>query len=203
MNRVERRRFLIAAGALLAAPLAAEAQQAAKVARIGYLSPNLAASPHLRDAFLQGLRDLGYVEGRNVVIEYRDAEGKLERLPALAAELVALKVDVILAEGGTLGPRVAMQATRTIPIVFAGAGDPVGSGLVTSLARPGGNVTGLSSLGPELVGKRLELLKQAVPGVDRVAVLRQPGALGERTDKGHAEGSRRRGAGAGGAAAIH
>ena len=187
MNRVQRRQFLIAAGALLATPLAADGQQAAKVARIGYLSLNLAASPHLRDAFLQGLRDLGYVEGRNVVIEYRDeyrdAEGKRERLLALAAELVALKVDVILAEGGTLGPRVAMQATTTIPIVFAGAGDPVGSGLVTSLARPGGNVTGLSSLGPELVGKRLELLKQAVPGVDRVAVLFLPGALGERTEK--------------------
>ena len=116
------------------------------------------------------------------MIEYRYAEGKVDRLPALAAELVALKVDVIVAEGGTLGPRVAMQATRTIPIVFV-AGDPVGSGLVTSLARPGGNVTGLSGIGPELVGKRLELLKQAVPGVDRVAVLWLPGALGERTDK--------------------
>jgi ABC-type uncharacterized transport system substrate-binding protein len=168
---------------LLAAPLAAEAQQAAKIARIGFLSPNLAATPSLPEAFRQGLRDLGYVEGRNVVIEYRDAEGKVERLPALAAELVTLKVDVILAEGGTLGPRVAMQATRTIPIVFAAAGDPVGSGLVTSLARPSGNVTGLSGLNPELIGKRLELLKQAVPGVDRVAVLRQPGALGERTAK--------------------
>ena len=169
---------------LLAAPLAAEAQQAAKVARIGYLSPNLAASPHLREAFRQGLRDLGYVEGRNVVIEYRDAEGKVERLPALAAELVALKVDVIVAEGGnTLVPLAAKQATRTIPIVFAAAADPVGSGLVTSLARPGGNVTGLSSLGPELVGKRLELLTQAVPGVGRVAVLWLPGALGERTEK--------------------
>jgi len=180
LNRVERRQFLIAAGGLLAAPLGAEAQQAAKVARIGYLSPNLAASPHLREAFLHGLRDLGYVEGRNVVIEYRDAEAKRERLPALAAELVALRVDVILADGGTLGPRVAMQATRTIPIVFASAADPVGSGLVTSLARPGGNVTGLSVLSPELVGKRLELLKQAVPGVDRVAVLQGGGALGER-----------------------
>ena len=182
MNRVQRRRFLIAAGALLAIPLA-DGQQAAKVARIGHLSPNLAANPHLRDAFLQGLRDLGYVEGRNVVIEYRDAEGKLERLPALAAELVALKVDVIVAEGGTLGPRVAMRATTTIPIVFAGAGDPVGSGLVTSLARPGGNVTGLSSLSAEVVGKRLELLTQAVPGLDRVAILREPVALGERTAK--------------------
>ena len=179
---MDRRDTILALLALGAAPLAAEAQQAAKVARIGYLSPNLAASPYLRDAFLQGLRDLGYVEGRNVVIEYRDAEGKLERLPALAAELVALKVDVILAEGGTLGPRVAQQATRTIPIVFA-AGDPVGSGLVTSLARPGGNVTGLSAFAPELVGKRLELLKQAVPGVSRVAVLWQPGAFGERTEK--------------------
>ena len=181
---ITRRKLIVALGAgALTAPLSSFAQQAAKVARIGYLSPNLAASPHLRDAFLQGLRDLGYVEGRNVVIEYRDAEGKRERLDALAAELVALKVDVILAEGGTLGPRVAMQATRTIPIVFAGAGDPVGSGLVTSLARPGGNVTGLSSLGSELVGKRLELLKQAVPGVDRVAVLREPVALGERAAK--------------------
>ncbi len=179
---MDRRDTVLALLALGAAPLAAEAQQAARVARIGYLSPNVAASPHLRDAFLQGLRDLGYVESRNIVIDYRDADGKLERLPALAAELVALKVDLILAEGGTLGPRVAQRATRTIPIVFV-AGDPVGSGLVTSLARPGGNVTGLSSFGAELVGKRLELLKQAVPGVDRVAVLRQPTALGEHTAK--------------------
>src|SRR6266581_7812645 len=155
---MDRRDTVLALLALGAAPFAAEAQQAAKIARIGYLAGDLATAAHLPEAFRQGLRDLGYVEGRNVVIEYRDAEGKLERLPALAGELVALKVDVILAEGGTLGPRVAMQATRTIPIVFV-AGDPVGSGLVTSLARPGGNVTGLSGLGPELVGKRLELLK--------------------------------------------
>ena len=168
----------------LAAPLAAEAQQAAKVARIGYLSPHLATSPHLREAFRQGLRDLGYVEGRNLVIEYRDAEGKVERLPALAAELVALKVDVIVTEGGnTAAPLAAKQATGTLPIVFASAADPVGSGLVTSLARPGGNVTGLSALGPELVGKRLELLKQAVPGIDRVAVLRGGSTLGERVLK--------------------
>jgi putative ABC transport system substrate-binding protein len=170
------------AGGLLAAPLAAEAQQAAKIARIGYLTLNLAAAPHVREAFLQGLRDLGYVEGRNVVIEYRDAEGKVERLPALAAELVALKVDVILA-GGTPQALAAKQATRTIPIVFASSPDPVGSGLVTSLARPGGNVTGLSFLAPELVGKRLEQLKQALPGVSRVAVLWQPGGQGERTEK--------------------
>ena len=180
---MDRRDTVLALLALGAAPLAAEAQQAAKVARIGYLSPNLAADPIVQEAFGQGLRDLGYVEGRNVVIEYRDAEGKFERLPALAAELVALKVDVIVAAPGTLAARVAKQATRTIPIVFAVVGDPVGSGLVTSLARPGGNVTGLSNLASELVGKRLELLKQAVPGVDRVAVLWFPGALGERTDK--------------------
>jgi putative ABC transport system substrate-binding protein len=180
---MDRRDTVLALLALGAAPLAADAQQAAKVARIGYLSNGLASSPQRRDAFLQGLRDLGYVEGRNVVIEYRDAEGKLEQVPARAAELVALKVDVIFVGGGTRVALGAMQATKTIPIVFAGVGDPVESGLVTSLARPAGNVTGLSSLGAGLVGKNLELLKQAVPGVDRVAVLWVPGALGERTDK--------------------
>ena len=184
MDRVQRRDFLLAAGALLAAPLVADAQQAAKVARIGYLSNRLGAYPHLQEAFRQGLRDLGYVEGRNLVIEYRDAEGKAERLPALAAELVALQVDVIVtAAGSTSVPLAAKQATRILPIVFASAADPVASGLVTSLARPGGNVTGLSSLNAELVGKRLELLTQAVPGVGQVAVLWLPGALGERTDK--------------------
>jgi ABC-type uncharacterized transport system substrate-binding protein len=165
---------------LTLAPLAADAQQA-KIARIGYLVLNLAAASHLTEAFLQGLRDLGYVEGRNIVIEYRSAEGKLERLPALAAELVALKVNVIMA-GGPPHALAAKQATRTIPIVFASSADPVTDGLVTSLARPGGNVTGLSNLAPELVGKRLELLK-IVPGVTRVAVLWHPGALGKRTEK--------------------
>jgi len=180
---MERRAFLAGTGAvLLAVPLAAEAQQAVKITRIGYLGFNLTASPHLPEAFRQGLRDLGYVEGRNVVIEYRDAEGKPERLPALAAELVALKVDVILAPG-TPQALAAKQATRTLPIVFGAAADPVGSGLVSSLARPGGNVTGLSVVTPELVGKRLELLTQAVPGVSRVAVLWQPGNYGERTEK--------------------
>jgi putative ABC transport system substrate-binding protein len=180
---LDRRTFIgTLTGGLLAAPLSAEGQQAAKIARIGYLSPNLAASPHLPEAFRQGLRNLGYVEGRNVVIEYRDAEGKPERLPALAAELVALKVDVIVAPG-TPQALAARQATRTLPIVFATAADPVESGLVTSLARPAGNVTGLSILAPALVGKRLELLTQAVPGVSRVAVLWQPGGHDERTDK--------------------
>src|SRR5438552_8988928 len=137
MARVPRREFLIAIGALLAAPLTIEAQQAAKIARIGYLAGDLAAGPHLQEAFLQGLRDLGYIEGRNVVIEYRDAEGKLERLPTLAAELGALKIDVIMA-GGTTQALAAKQATKTIPIVFASAIDPVTDGLVASLARPGG-----------------------------------------------------------------
>jgi putative ABC transport system substrate-binding protein len=168
---------------LMLAPLATEAQQAAKVPRIGFLATSsLVANPHLQEAFRQGLRDLDYVEGRNVVIEYRSAEGKPARLPALAAELVALKVDIIFA-GNTPAALAAKQATRTIPIVFAGVGDPVGSGLVTSLARPGGNLTGLSVLAPDFLGKGLELLKQLVPGVSRVAVLWQPRGLGERTEK--------------------
>src|SRR6185295_5435185 len=164
-------------------PLAARAQQTSKVARIGYLSAGITSEPELRDAFVRGLRDLRYVEDRNVSIEYRSAEGKLDRIPGLAAELGALKVDVIFVAGGTRVTLMAMEATKTIPIIFANVGDPVESGLVTNLARPGGNVTGLSSLGPELVGKRLELLKQAIPAVDRIAVLWLPGALGERTDR--------------------
>ena len=171
---------LIAGAAALRSP-AAEAQQAAKPARIGYLALDLAASSDLREAFLQGLRDLGYIEGRNLVIEYRDAQGKPERFPALAAELVALNVDVILAGGGTLGALAAKQATTTLPIVFPGVGDPVADGLVASLARPGGNLTGLSGVSTELTGKLLELLTQAVPGVSRVAFLLKPDASPERT----------------------
>jgi putative ABC transport system substrate-binding protein len=180
---MERRTFMVMlTGGIVAAPLAAEAQQAAKIARIGFLASNLAANPHLPEAFRQGLRDLGYVEGRNVMIEYRDAEGKSERLPALAAELVVLKVDVIVV-ASTPPALAAKQATKTIPIVFTAVGDAVTDGLVASLARPGGNITGLSTAGPDLVGKRLEQLKQAVPGVSRVAVLWQPGGQGERTAK--------------------
>ena len=162
---ISRRRLLT--GFVLAwAPLGAGAQEykAGKVARIGVLGTNL-------EAFLQGLRDLGYVEGRNVVIEYRLDEGKPERLPALAAELVALRVDVIVT-AGTVQALAAKQATTTLPIVFTQVGDPVASGLVTSLRRPGGNATGLSTLAQELVAKCLEQLKQAVPGVSRVSVLR-------------------------------
>jgi putative ABC transport system substrate-binding protein len=157
--------------AILGASLAVDAQQAGKVARIGYLSPGSPTSaPHIDEAFRQGLRELGYVEGQNIVIEYRWAEGRAERLPDLAAELVNLKVDVIVA-GGTPAPLAAKHATSTIPIVMATAGDPVGSGLVASLARPGENVTGLSAISPELGGKRLQFLKEVIPGVSRVAVL--------------------------------
>ena len=181
---IDRRTFLAGTGAaLLAAPLAAGAQQATKVARIGYVATNLEANLPGREAFRQGLRDLGYVEGRNVVIEYRSAAGKLERLPALAAEVVALKVDVIVAAVGSQVALAAQKATTTVPIVFIGVGEPVASGLVTSLGRPGGNVTGLSLLFPELVAKCLEHLKQAFPAVVRVAVLWQPGASGERAEK--------------------
>jgi len=176
-------------GSLLAAPLAADARPAAKIARIGYLALNRAAGPHRQEAFLQGLRDIGYVEGRNVAIEYRDAEGRPERLPALAAELAALKVDVIVTGGGAQAALAAKQATSALPIVFAATADPVGSGLVTSLARPGGNVTGLSLIFPELVGKCQEQIKQAVPGVSRVAVLWQPGAYGERTERDMLKGA--------------
>jgi putative ABC transport system substrate-binding protein len=160
----------------------AHAQQPAKVYQIGYLgysSPTSAA--HRVEALRRGLRDLGYVEGRNLIIEDRNAGGKAERLPALAAELVARKVDVIVA-GGTITALAAKQATRTIPIVFLSV-DAVASGLVTNLARPGGNLTGLSALMPDLVGKCLEHLTQAVPKVDRVAVLWEPGGYPDSTEK--------------------
>src|SRR3989475_10261793 len=169
---IDRRVFIssLALG-LLAGPLVADAQQAGKVARIGVLAQGSSTSvAHILEAFRQGLRDLGYVEGQNIVIEYRYAEGKAERLPDLAAGVLRLKVDVIVA-GGTLAPLAAKHATRTIPIVLAAAGDPVGTGLVMSLAKPGGNVTGLSNLSADLTAKRLQLLKEVVPGVSRVAVL--------------------------------
>jgi len=181
---MDRRVFLSTIGvAMLASPLAVEAQQTANIIHLGFLSLSRAPNLHLHEAFRQRMRDLGYAEGRNVVIEYRDAEGKPERLPALAAELVALKVDVIVTGGGTPSALAAMQATKTIPIVFSSAPDPVADGLVASLARPGGNVTGSSNLTPDLVGKCLEQLKQAVPAVSRVAALWQPGAMDERTEK--------------------
>ena len=161
---------------LLAAPVAADAQQPAKVYRIGILATVPPTTPEFAliwEALTEGLRGLGYVEGQNTIIERRFSEGKFERFPDLAAELVRLKVDVIVA-AGTPAPEAARRATTAIPIVMTNHGDPVGTGLVASLARPGGNVTGLSLLFPELVGKQLELLKEAVPKVSRVAVLWNP-----------------------------
>ncbi len=144
------------------------------MARIGWLSTGSTTSHGLfLDGFREGLRELGYKEGRNITIEYRWAEGRLDRLPQLATELVQLKVDVLVTAGSP-GIRAAKQATTTIPIVMAAGGDPVGSGYVASLARPGGNITGLSNLAEDLVAKLLELLKNAVPGVSRVAVLSNP-----------------------------
>ena len=148
----------------------AEAQQPTKIPRIGHLATtSLPLVPARIEAFRQGLRELGYVEGKNIVIEWRYAEGKPDRLPALAAELVRLKVDVIVT-GGPAATRAAKEATSTIPIVMAQDSDPVGSGFVASLARPGGNITGLATLAPELSGKQLELLKEIVPKLSRVAV---------------------------------
>jgi putative ABC transport system substrate-binding protein len=156
---------------LLAFYVSVEAQQTGKVHRVGYLAaaPPPAVSARI-DAFRDRLRALGYVEGKNIVIESRYAEGKLERLPALAAELVSLRVDVILSSGPAV-TRPAKEATKTIPIVMAQDDDPVGNGFVASLARPGGNITGLSSLAPELSGKRLELLKEIIPQLTRLAIL--------------------------------
>src|SRR5437773_7228414 len=158
---------------VLADPLAAEAQQAGKMWRIGYLQTPPASTTPIRDAFRQGLSDLGYVEGRNLVIEFRDAGAKPERLAALASELVRLKVDVIVATG-TQAISAAKQATSVIPIVMTVSGDAVGTGLVASLARPSGNVTGLTLITPESAGKRLELLKEAFPKTSRIAVLWNP-----------------------------
>ena len=164
-----RRKLFVALGAsALAAPFCSFAQQpSAKLHRIGFLGPTSAGRGS--DAFRAGLRELGYVEGKNLVIEFLWAEGKYERLPELAAELVRRKVDVIVTNGP--GNLAAKSATATIPIVFATVGDAVGAGLVPSLARPGGNITGLSFFNPELAAKRLELLKEAFPRIRRIAVL--------------------------------
>jgi ABC-type uncharacterized transport system substrate-binding protein len=156
-------------GSILAAPLAAEAQQAGKrVPRIGYLDGGFLPANSGIEALRQGLRELGYVEGQDIAFEWRSAEGKADRLPGLAAELVRLKVDVIVT-GGAGATRPAKEATSTIPIVMAQDTDPVGSGFVASLARPGGNVTGLSTLHPTVSAKRLEILKETLPRLSRVA----------------------------------
>jgi len=180
------------AGGFLAAPLAAEAQQAAKVWRIGYLDQGSEDrnKPYLL-AFQQGLRDLGWIAGKNIVFEVRFAEGKTDRLPALAAELVRLKVDLI-ATSSTPAALAAKQATTTIPIVMGFAADPVGSGIVRSLARPGGNITGWTHQGLELRAKYLELLKEAVPAATRFGVLWNPANPVHQSSMGVIEASARR-----------
>ena len=170
---------ILFAGAVLAVAVTVEAQQPKKVPRIGYLIvASISPVPSARiEAFRQGLREIGYVEGKNIVIEWRSADGELDRLPALVAELVRLKVDVIVT-AGPIPTRAAKEATTMIPIVMAQDPDPVAGGFVVNLARPGGNITGLASLAPELSGKRLELLKEIIPRISRVAVLgtsSQPG----------------------------
>ncbi len=172
---ITRRRIIVALGAGALAPLASFAQQqSAKVYRIGFLGPSTGAGTATRmEAMRAGLRELGYQEGRNVVYEYRWADNNNERLPELAAELVRLKVDVLMT-GGTPGTRAAKQATTTIPIVMVHSGDAVAMGLIASLARPGGNITGTTFFDPELSAKRLELLKEIMPRIRRVAVLMNP-----------------------------
>jgi putative ABC transport system substrate-binding protein len=172
-KKITRRAFC---SMLLALPFPAHAQQAGKIYRIGFLDGSTAAgSAVLVKVFLQELSKLGWIEGKNLIIEYRFAEQKPERLPELAADLVRLKVDLIVVTG--VQPALAAKsATATIPIVMTNVGDPVGSGLVASLARPGGNVTGFSSLAPELITKRLEILKDAVPKLSRVGLLRPLGS---------------------------
>jgi putative tryptophan/tyrosine transport system substrate-binding protein len=150
----------------------AEAQQPTKIPRIGYIDGGFPSTNAARiDAFRQGLREHGYMEGKNIVVEYRHAEGKLDRLPTLLAELLRLKVEVIVAGGGGGAIGAAKQATKTIPIVMPMAIDPVGQGFVASLAHPGGNVTGFATLAPEISGKQLEILREVVPNLSRVAVL--------------------------------
>ncbi len=157
---------------ILLTPLAADAQQAKKIHRIGYLS--IASQPDNQEAFRQGLRELGYIEGQNITVESRFAAGNVDRLPELAAELISLKVDVVVAVG-TPDALVAKKATQTIPIITVASSDPVGSGLVASLARPGGNVTGLTTFpGLEMSGKHIELLKEIVPELTHVVVLANP-----------------------------
>jgi putative tryptophan/tyrosine transport system substrate-binding protein len=174
---MNRRAFIgTLAGGLLAAPLAAEAQAPQKVPRVGYLSNGSASDPRrvaLLGAFQQGLRDVGYVAGKNIIIEARFAEGNYDRLPALAADLVRLKVDIIVAYS-TPATQAAQKATRTIPIVMTTVVDPVATGLLVGLGRPGANITGLSLMAPELIGKQLQLLKELIPKISRVAVLGNP-----------------------------
>jgi len=170
---MRRREVMLLLGGAMTAPLTARAQQAGKVYRIGFLGDSPAVYPDAIEAFRQGLRDLGYVEGRNIAIEYRWAEGKPERMRELAEELARLRVDVIIVPS-SIYTEAAKRATSTIPIVFMGHADPVATGHVTSLARPGSNITGLAVMATETSVKSLELFKQAVPGLARVAIIFDP-----------------------------
>jgi putative ABC transport system substrate-binding protein len=168
---MKRRRFISLLGGATAWPLVARAQEAGRVYRIGFLGNSTAAlEVNLVEPFRDGLRNLGYIEGRNILIEYRWAEGKYERFPALIAELIALKVDAIVTAGTPASLAVKMAATA-IPLVMVAVGDPVATGLVASLGRPGGNITGLTSISSEMAGKRLELLREVVPKLSHIAVL--------------------------------
>lgn len=171
---MHRRTFVAGTLAIVAAPLTAEAQRESKVARIGFLV--MARNPGVESAFPSGLAELGYVQGRDVIIEWRSADGRSDQLPALAAEMVQLGAEVIVA-GGPEARIAAMNATTTIPIVVVGGVDPVAEGWAASLARPGGNATGLTVTYPELIGKKLDILKQLIPGLSRVAVLSDPDAI--------------------------
>jgi ABC-type uncharacterized transport system substrate-binding protein len=180
---MKRRDFIMTLGLTVVWPPAAQAQQPKKVPRIGFLATGSIELPETRASlkvFYQGLREYGYIDGQNILIEVRSADSKVERFPALASELVRLNVDLIVA-ANSLAARAAQQATTAIPIVVPVMGDPVGDGLVASLARPGGNITGLTFLGPQLVPKRLALLKEALPTASRIAGLWHPAAYGERT----------------------
>jgi len=182
---MNRRAFVTGLGAVLAAPHAAEAQQVGNVRRIGLLLTTV-ASEHpqheLSDAFRRGLRELGYVEGENIVIYSWSTQGtSAERLPDVFADLVRFNVELILVVGGTPAARAAKQSNVVVPVIAPAMGDPVGDGVVVSLAHPGGNITGSTFLGPALVPKRIELLKETIPGVSRVAALWHPGAYGDRT----------------------
>jgi len=169
VGQVERRYFLIAAGFLLAAPLTAEAQKAGRVYRVGLVAPASRSEQH--DAFRQKLRELGYIEGKNLIVEARYAAGRIERIPEFVAEVIRLKVDVLVV-GANTAAHAAKRATTAVPIVFGGVPDPVGTGIVASLGRPGGNITGISmAVGEGFAGKWVQLLRDAVPGVSHAAAL--------------------------------
>ena len=171
---IKRRAFITLLGGAVAWPLAARAQQADKTPRIGYVRAGTPNNDPYREAFVRGMGDLGYVEGRNIAYEFRHYGDDAESIPALISDLLRAKVDIIVA-GGTAAVRAAQAGTQSIPIVIGGAADPVGSGLIASLACPGGNTTGLSVLSTELTAKRLELLKEVMPQAARIAILQHPG----------------------------